>query len=195
MVMKVAALFSGGKDSTYAIWLAQKQGHEVVKLATAFGQPGSYMYHTVNIGLTLLQSRAMGIQLVSKHCAPGEDEVKELEALLRDLGVEGIVCGAIASEYQRSRVAKVCKELGLELIAPLWGIDEEKYMRDLVKDGVIDPTKVVRLALQNAASVASLMLTTQAMVAEKPEEKPEPAMPAGAPGMGGGGMGGMGGMM
>jgi chaperonin GroEL len=59
---------------------------------------------------------------------------------------------------------------------------------------VIDPTQVVRLALQNAASVASLMLTTQAMVAEKPEEK-EPAMPGagGAPGMGG--MGGMGGMM
>jgi chaperonin GroEL len=61
---------------------------------------------------------------------------------------------------------------------------------DLMKAGVIDPTKVVRLALQNAASVASLMLTTQAMVADKPEEKPEPAMPPGAPGMGGG-MGGM----
>jgi chaperonin GroEL len=63
-----------------------------------------------------------------------------------------------------------------------------------MKAGVIDPTKVVRLALQNAGSVASLMLTTQAMVADKPEEKPE-AMPGGAPGMGGGGMGGMGGMM
>jgi chaperonin GroEL len=72
---------------------------------------------------------------------------------------------------------------------------ETDNYEDLMKAGVIDPTKVVRLALQNAASVASLMLTTQAMVAEKPEEKPEPAMPAGAPGMGGGGMGGMGGMM
>jgi chaperonin GroEL len=73
---------------------------------------------------------------------------------------------------------------------------ETDTYEDLMKAGVIDPTKVVRLALQNAASVASLMLTTQAMVAEKPEEK-EPAMPGGAPGMGGmgGGMGGMGGMM
>jgi chaperonin GroEL len=70
---------------------------------------------------------------------------------------------------------------------------ETDAYEDLMKAGVIDPTKVVRLALQNAASVASLMLTTQAMVAEKPEEKPE-GMPAGAPGMGGG-MGGMGGMM
>jgi chaperonin GroEL len=66
---------------------------------------------------------------------------------------------------------------------------ESDTYEDLMKAGVIDPTKVVRLALQNAASVASLMLTTQAMVAEKPEEKHEPAMPGGAPGMGG--MGGM----
>ena len=60
---------------------------------------------------------------------------------------------------------------------------------NLVKAGVIDPTKVTRYALQNAASVAGLMLTTQCMVAEKPRE--EPAMPAMPPG----GMGGMGGMM
>jgi chaperonin GroEL len=71
---------------------------------------------------------------------------------------------------------------------------ETDAYEDLMKAGVIDPTKVVRLALQNAGSVAGLMLTTQAMVAEKPEEKPEP-MPGGAPGMGAGGMGGMGGMM
>jgi chaperonin GroEL len=70
---------------------------------------------------------------------------------------------------------------------------ESDTYEDLMKAGVIDPTKVVRLALQNAASVASLMLTTQAMVAEKPEEKPEPMPGGGAPGMGG--MGGMGGMM
>ena len=60
---------------------------------------------------------------------------------------------------------------------------------DLMKAGIVDPTKVVRTALQNAASVAGLLLTTEAMVAEKPEEKSAPAMPPG------GGMGGMGGMM
>ncbi len=71
-----------------------------------------------------------------------------------------------------------------------YNAETNKY-EDLIEAGVIDPTKVVRFALQNAGSVASLMLTTEAMVAEKPEEK-EPPMP-GAPGMGG--MGGMGGMM
>jgi chaperonin GroEL len=58
---------------------------------------------------------------------------------------------------------------------------------DLLKAGVIDPTKVVRTAIQNAASVASLLLTTEAMVAEKPEEKPAGGAPGGMPG----GMGGM----
>ena len=61
---------------------------------------------------------------------------------------------------------------------------------DLVKAGVIDPAKVTRAALQNAASIASLLLTTEALIADKPE--PEPPMPAGDPM---GGMGGMGGMM
>ena len=73
-----------------------------------------------------------------------------------------------------------------------YNADKNVY-EDLISAGVIDPTKVVRYALQNAGSVAGLMLTTEAMVADKPEEKAEPAMPAGAPGMGG--MGGMGGMM
>ncbi|MFH1581255.1 MAG: chaperonin GroEL, partial [Pseudomonadota bacterium] len=66
---------------------------------------------------------------------------------------------------------------------------ETNTYEDLIKAGIIDPTKVVRFALQNAASVAALMLTTEAMIAEKPENKKESGMP------GGGGMGGMGGMM
>jgi len=67
----------------------------------------------------------------------------------------------------------------------------EEY-EDLVKAGVIDPTKVVRAALQNAASVASLMLTTEALVAERPKKKSQSS--GGGHGGGGGGMGGMGGM-
>ena len=69
-----------------------------------------------------------------------------------------------------------------------WGYDAQAgEFKDLVKAGIVDPTKVVRTALQDAASVAGLLVTTEAMVAEKPERK-GPAMP------GGGGMGGMGGM-
>jgi chaperonin GroEL len=63
---------------------------------------------------------------------------------------------------------------------------DEKYV-DMIEAGIVDPAKVVRTALQDAASVAGLLVTTEAMVAEQPKE-PAPAMP-------GGGMGGMGGMM
>jgi chaperonin GroEL len=72
---------------------------------------------------------------------------------------------------------------------PNFGFDaqNDKYV-NMVKAGIIDPTKVVRSALQDAASVAGLLITTEAMVAERPEPKGAPAMP------GGGGMGGMGGM-
>jgi chaperonin GroEL len=69
-----------------------------------------------------------------------------------------------------------------------WGFDAQTgEFKDLVKAGIVDPTKVVRTALQDAASVAGLLVTTEAMVAEKPEKK-DSAMPPG------GGMGGMGGM-
>jgi len=69
------------------------------------------------------------------------------------------------------------------------GFDAQKgEFVDMVKAGIIDPTKVVRTALQDAASVAGLLVTTEAMVAERPEKKDMPAMPPG------GGMGGMGGM-
>ncbi|MEY2480242.1 MAG: chaperonin GroEL [Verrucomicrobiota bacterium] len=63
---------------------------------------------------------------------------------------------------------------------------------DLVKAGVVDPTKVTRSALQNAASISGLLLTTEAIITEMPEKEKGGGMPPG--GMGGGGMGGMGGM-
>ncbi len=74
-----------------------------------------------------------------------------------------------------------------------YGFDaqNEEYC-DMVAAGIIDPTKVVRVALQDAASVASILITTEAMIAERPKDKaPGGGMPGG---MGGGGMGGMGGM-
>ena len=103
---------------------------------------------------------------------------KALEAPLRQIaentGVDGaVVAGKLLEGKNQSR-----------------GFDaqEEKYV-DMFKAGIIDPTKVVRIALQDAASVAGLLVTTEAMVADRPEKKD--AMPAGGPP---GGMGGMGGM-
>src|SRR5207244_6315837 len=69
---------------------------------------------------------------------------------------------------------------------PNFGYDAQKgEFTDMIASGIVDPTKVVRHALQDAASVAGLLVTTEAMVAEKPEPRQAPAMPPG------GGMGGM----
>jgi chaperonin GroEL len=77
----------------------------------------------------------------------------------------------------------------LEQKSNTYGFDAqtEKYT-DFIDAGIVDPTKVVRVALQNAASIAALLITTEAMVAERPKRESGPAMP------GGGGMGGMGDM-
>jgi chaperonin GroEL len=73
--------------------------------------------------------------------------------------------------------------------SPSFGFDAQTgEYGDLIGKGIIDPAKVVRVALQDAGSVAGLLVTTEAMVAERPKKE------AGAPAMPGGGMGGMGGM-
>jgi chaperonin GroEL len=103
--------------------------------------------------------------------------LRALEAPIRQIAENSGVEGSIV-------VGKV-----LESKEPEFGFDaqNETYV-DMFKSGIIDPAKVVRTALQDAASVAGLLITTEAMVAEMPKQD-APAMPAG-----GGGMGGMGGM-
>ena len=135
--MQLIALFSGGKDSLFAIKKAIEQGHEIKYLATVQSKnPDSYMYHTPNIGLTLMQSRCLNIQLVSKQSlGEKEKEVRDLEILLNNLDADGVVCGAIASKYQKERVEKVCENLRLKVLTPLWGLDQESLIREIVKSG------------------------------------------------------------
>jgi len=124
--MKVAALFSGGKDSAYAIWIAMQQGHEVTQLISFQSEnPSSYMFHHPNIGLTALQAKAAGIpHRLVKTKGEKELELDDVRSALSGLKVDGIVSGAIASDYQKSRVDAICAELGFKSIAPLWHIDQ-----------------------------------------------------------------------
>jgi len=136
--MQTAALWSGGKDSSYATYLAMKQGHKIKYLITMFPErEDSWMFHYPCIELTRLQSESMGIKQITQK-TKGEKE-KELEDLKKALGkindVDGIVSGALASNYQKTRVDKICKELGLESIAPLWHKDQEKVLREEIKTG------------------------------------------------------------
>jgi len=136
--MKVAALWSGGKDSSYATYLAMKHGHKIKYLITMFPErEDSWMFHYPCIELTMLQAEAMGVKQITQK-TKGEKE-KELEDLKKVLGkikdIDGIVSGAIASNYQKSRIDSICKELGLKNIAPLWGENPEKLLKEEIRLG------------------------------------------------------------
>jgi chaperonin GroEL len=127
------------------------------------------------------------------------------EKALADLGLSGdeLLGAEIVRQAVTAPLRQIAENSGLDGSVVLSRVREktgdfgfnaatEQYT-DLVKDGIIDPTKVVRSALQNAASVAGLLITTEAAIVDKPE--PPAPMPGGAPDMGGmGGMGGMPGM-
>ncbi|MBI4181560.1 MAG: TIGR00289 family protein [Candidatus Aenigmarchaeota archaeon] len=134
--MQLAALYSGGKDSTYAVWRALQEGHEVQLLAFVPENQDSYMFHHPNISWTRLQAEAMGLplQLVATK-GEKEGELADLEEALRDLGVRGVAAGALASTYQKSRVERICGRLGLQVFAPAWGRDPLGYWQELLAAG------------------------------------------------------------
>ncbi len=130
-------------------------------------------------GVALLRATAA----IDKIKSEGDEKVgvnivrRVLEEPLRQIAQNAGFEGAVV--VAKVRESKVPEE-GFNALTDTY--------ENLVEAGVIDPTKVVRSALQNASSIASLLLTTEALVSEIPEEKPE--APAGG-GHGGGGMGGM----
>jgi diphthine-ammonia ligase len=132
--MRVAALVTGGKDSVLALYRAQKMGHDVEVLATMIPKrDDSYMFHFPNIHLTELLSRAVEIPLVKAETSGvKEKELDDLKKLLASLDVEGVVSGAIQSSYQKERIERVCEELGLKSVAPLWHQDPLGIMRELI---------------------------------------------------------------
>jgi asparagine synthase (glutamine-hydrolysing) len=137
--MRVGVLFSGGKDSTYAAWLARKEGHEIECLITLVSEnEASFMFHTPAIKLAKKQAMLMNIPIIVRE-TKGEKEL-ELRDLQRAIekakikyNLQGIVTGALASDYQASRIIEICKQFKLESINPLWHKNQLDLLRDLVK--------------------------------------------------------------
>jgi ABC transporter with metal-binding/Fe-S-binding domain ATP-binding protein len=135
--MRVAALFSGGKDSVFAVYITQQYGWDVSHLVTLLPvKQDSYMFHSINIHLTELLAQAINIPLVKKSTkGEKETELIDLKNLLQSLEIDGVISGAIASEYQRTRIEKICDEIGIKSFTPLWHKDQELLLRDQVKAG------------------------------------------------------------
>ncbi len=138
--MKLAVLFSGGKDSTYVAYLGKKQGHELSCLISIFSKNSeSFMFHTPNIKLVKEQSKIMNIPLITKTTKGIKElELKDLELAInkakKKYKIQGIITGAIASNYQASRIQKICDKLNLKCINPLWNKDEINYLNELIKN-------------------------------------------------------------
>jgi diphthine-ammonia ligase len=145
------ALFSGGKDSSYALYRAIEEGLDVARLLTVHPGGDSYMYHVPATRLAGLAAESIGIDLVevepddlgaedAADSGPqGDAEVEPLEAALEELdgelGVAGLVAGAVESEYQTSRIEAVADRLDADLFAPLWQEDPRELADAMLDAG------------------------------------------------------------
>jgi len=137
--MKLASLFSGGKDSTFAIHVVKKQGHDVKCLLSVFPKSDeSHLLHHPNMKWTKLQSDSMNIPQLTITSTSDEtdNELTLIENLLQNakdqFQIEGLVHGGIQSKFQKDKFENVCSKLNLKVIAPLWNTDPEKYMNELI---------------------------------------------------------------
>ena len=122
-VMRVAVLATGGKDSTLALHRVLARGYRVECLVSMIPlREDSWMFHYPNIRLVDLFAQAVGLRLVKAETSGAkEKEVADLKRVIEKLDVEGVVSGAIASTYQKTRIEGICKQLELKFVAPLWG--------------------------------------------------------------------------
>ncbi len=138
--MKIAALFTGGKDSTYSAFLSSKENELVCLMNMSSENNDSYMFHTVGSNLLSMQAEAMDLPLeVYRTKGEKEEELKDLKDFIEKIkgkyGIEGVVSGALASEYQYKRINNILEELNLRSITPLWHINVERYLKDFISDG------------------------------------------------------------
>jgi len=147
------SLFSGGKDSSWALYRALESDLPVARLVTVHPGEDSYMYHTPATDLARLAADSVGIPLVevdpddlgaaraTDSAAQGDSELEPLEAALVDLtadldgGLAGVTAGAVESEYQTSRIEGMCDRLDCDLFAPLWQEDPRELAEAMLDAG------------------------------------------------------------
>jgi diphthine-ammonia ligase len=132
--LRVAALVTGGKDSALALYRAMVKGYDVKYLVTMIPRSDeSWMFHYPNIHLAELFAEATGVKLLKKETLGIKElELEDLKLSLAKLDVEGVVYGAISSSYQKNRIEKICKELKLKPIAPLWQENPIKLLKEIL---------------------------------------------------------------
>jgi diphthine-ammonia ligase len=99
--------------------------------------PYSWVFHTPNLHLLPLMASAMDKPLVTTESSGSEEgDLEALRLVLSHLEVEGVITGAIASDYQWDRINGICHEVGLKTFSPLWRKDQMMLLRELIYAGV-----------------------------------------------------------
>ena len=148
------SLFSGGKDSAWALYRALEAGEPVERLVTVHPAGDSYMYHVPATELASLAAESVGVPLVDVRPddfeadaderedsgARGDRELEPLEEALGELsaelgGIGGVTAGAVESSYQTSRIEAMCERLDAELYAPLWQEDPRELADAMLEAG------------------------------------------------------------
>jgi ABC transporter with metal-binding/Fe-S-binding domain ATP-binding protein len=160
------SLFSGGKDSAWALYQALERGLPVRRLVTVHPGEDSYLYHVPATELAGLAAESIGIELlevdpeefdtesVRDSGAQGDRELAPLEAALGDLrselvgGLAGVTAGAVESEYQSHRIKGMCERLDADLFAPLWQEDPRT-----LADAMLDAGFEIRIIQVAAAGL------------------------------------------
>jgi ABC transporter with metal-binding/Fe-S-binding domain ATP-binding protein len=133
--MRLAALYSGGKDSTYAVLKAMEMGHEVSCLLTMYPESqDSMLFHYPNSWVTKYIGEAMNLPTFGFPTGSGTSE-EELDSLEKAIiavkslyNIEGVVHGGILSKYQNDIFSRICSRHNLATITPVWQIQQSKYM-------------------------------------------------------------------
>jgi len=137
--MKVVASWSGGKDSCFAYYLAVRQGYEVVNLLTMMMSETKSNFHMIPAGILDAQSDAIGIPLIKQKATPQtyENDFKEALHRFKAEGVKGLVTGDIyeVAGHEEGWLNRVCREVGLRPVKPLWMRDTKQIYLDYLKTG------------------------------------------------------------
>jgi diphthine-ammonia ligase len=134
--VKVFSSWSGGKESALATYKAISQGHEVLYLLNLISEDGERSRsHGTKASVLALQAEAIGIPIIQVKTSweNYEENFKKAVRELQDKGIEGGVFGDMDLEEHREWVERVCSEVGIKALLPLWGIKAEELIEELLK--------------------------------------------------------------
>jgi len=137
LAVRVAVLATGGKDSTLALYHALEERHDVAYLVSMIPlREDSWMFHYPNIRIAELFAEAVNIPLIKAETSGiKEEEVEDLKHLIKKLDIGGVVSGGIASNYQKTKVDDICRQLKLQCITPLWHKDPLEILSEILNLG------------------------------------------------------------